>query len=122
MSEASGSHQHRYQERCEGGSRIDVIRRPPANRHVLPNRLHKADLAEKRNENRDTATRGHGALRLAQDQPLIRQQGGDLARDWFVRRVCFHFPVVSNPWPQSHAELRFSGLLFIPSTAALESR
>src|SRR5437899_4550201 len=57
MSEASGSHQHRYQERCEGGSRIDVIRRPPANRHVLPNRLHKADLAEKRNENRDTAKR-----------------------------------------------------------------
>jgi len=101
MSEASGSHQ---QECCE-----DVIRRPPANRHVLPNRLHKADLAEKRNENRDTAKRGHGALRLAQDQPLIRQQGGDLARNWFVRRVGFHFAVVSNPWPQFHAELRFSG-------------
>jgi hypothetical protein len=38
---------------------------------VLPKRLHEADLFQKRNENRDPAERGHGALRLAQDQPLI---------------------------------------------------
>src|SRR5260370_21855805 len=78
---------------------------------MLPNRFHKADLAQKGNENRDPSKRGHGALRLAQDQPLIRQQGGDLARNWFVRRVWFHSPVVSNPWPQSYIELRFFGLV-----------
>jgi hypothetical protein len=54
---------------------------------MLPNCLYEADLAQKGNENRDPSKGGHGALRLAQNQPLIRQQGGDLARDWFVRRV-----------------------------------
>jgi hypothetical protein len=83
----SGAHQHRYQESGESESRVDVIWRFPADRHVLANRLHKANLAKKGEENRDPAEGGHGALRLAQDQPLIRQQGSDLARDWFVRRV-----------------------------------
>jgi hypothetical protein len=54
---------------------------------VLPNRFHEADFAQKGNENRDPSKRGHGALRLAQDQSLIREQSIDLARDWFVRRV-----------------------------------
>jgi hypothetical protein len=35
----------------------------------------------------DPAEWGHGVLRLAQYQPLIRQQSADLARNWFVRRV-----------------------------------
>jgi hypothetical protein len=47
---------------------------------MFPNRFRKTDLVEKGNENRDPAERGHGALRLAQDQPLIRQQGSYLAR------------------------------------------
>ena len=64
-----------------------MIRRPPTDRHVLPNRLHEADFVQKENENRDPAKGGHGALRLAQDQPLVRQQGVDLAWDWFVRYV-----------------------------------
>ena len=46
VSEASGSHQHRHQEGREGGSWIDVIRRPPTDRHVLPNRFHQADLVQ----------------------------------------------------------------------------
>jgi hypothetical protein len=54
---------------------------------MLPNRLREPDLSQKQNKNRDPAERGHGALRLTQDQALIRQQSGDLARDWFVRRV-----------------------------------
>jgi hypothetical protein len=54
---------------------------------VLPNCFHEADFAQKGNENRDPSKWGHGALRLAQNQPLIRQQSIDLARDWFVRRV-----------------------------------
>lgn len=74
MSEASGPHQNRYQERRESGSRLDVIRRFPADRHVLPNHFHKADLAQKRNENRDPAELGRGALRVAQYRSLIRQQ------------------------------------------------
>ncbi len=56
-------------------------------RHVLPNRFHEADFVQKGNENRDPAKWGHGALRLAQDQSLIRQQSVDLALDWFVRCV-----------------------------------
>ena len=87
VSETSGSHQHRYQKGREGGSGIDVIRRPPADRHVLPNRFHKTDFVQKGNENRDPAKWGHGTLRLAQDQSLIRQQGVDRTRDWFVRCV-----------------------------------
>jgi hypothetical protein len=87
MSEASGPHQHRHQECREGESRIDLIGRLEADRHVLPNCLHEADSFQERNENRDPAERGHSTLRLAQDQPLIRQQGVDLTRDWFVRRV-----------------------------------
>jgi hypothetical protein len=51
---------------------------------MLPNRLHEADLAQERNENRDPAERGPGTSHLAQDQPLIRQHGGDLARDWSI--------------------------------------
>jgi hypothetical protein len=58
---------------------------------------------------RDPAKRGHGALRLAQNQPLIRPQGGDLARDWFVRRTRFHPLVVSDRWLEDHPEFRFSG-------------
>jgi len=81
MSETPGSYQHRHQKRGEGASGIDVIRRLPADRHLLPHRLHEADLGQKGNENCDTAKRGHSALRLAQDQPLLGQQGVDLARD-----------------------------------------
>jgi hypothetical protein len=55
VSEASGSHQHRYQKGREGGSWINVIRRPPADRHVLPNRFHEADFVQEENENRDPA-------------------------------------------------------------------
>jgi hypothetical protein len=81
VSEASGSYQYRYQEGRECGGWIDVIRRSQTDRHVLPNRFHEADLVQEGNENRDPAKGGHGALRLAQDQSLIRQQGVDLARD-----------------------------------------
>jgi hypothetical protein len=87
VSEAPGSHQNRYQKCREGGRWIDVIRRSQADRHVLPNRVGETDLAQKRNENRDPAKWGHGAFCLAQNQSLIRQQGVDLARDWFVRPV-----------------------------------
>src|SRR3954453_9150588 len=87
VSEASGAHQNRYQEGREGGSWIDVIRRSPMDRHMLPNRFHEADFVQEGKENRHPAKWGHGALRLAQDQSRIRQQGIDLARDCFVRCV-----------------------------------
>jgi hypothetical protein len=51
---------------------------------VLPNRFHEADFVQEGNESRDPAKWSHGTSRLAQGQPLIRQQGVDLARDWFV--------------------------------------
>src|SRR5260370_15498584 len=62
VSEPSSSHQHRYQKRGEGTTGIDVIRRPPADLHVLPNSTHEANLFKKRNENRDPTKPGHGAL------------------------------------------------------------
>ncbi len=67
-----------------------MIRRLPADRHVLPNYFHKADLAQERNGTRDPAELGRGALRLAQYRSLIRQQSADLARTWFVRSVRLH--------------------------------
>ena len=85
VSEAPGPHQHRYQEGCKSGSRIDMIGRTPANRHVLPNRFHQADLVQESYENCNPAEWRYGSLRLAQNQSLILQQGVDLAPDWFVR-------------------------------------
>lgn len=37
----------RHRKRREGGSAIDVIRRTPTDRHILPNRLHEPDLFQK---------------------------------------------------------------------------
>src|SRR5580658_5922163 len=63
---------------------------------MLPDRRYKADLAQKRDEHRDSSERSHGALGFPQDHPLIRQQGVDLARDRFVRSIGFHSLVVSK--------------------------
>jgi len=73
------------QEAGESGTRIDLIRRTPTNWHVLPNRFHKTDFVQERNENRNPAKWRYSTLRLTQDQSLARQQGVDLVRDWFVR-------------------------------------
>jgi hypothetical protein len=85
VSEASGSHQHRDQKRCERTGWINVIRRSPSDRHVLPNRFHKADFVQEGNENRDPSE-GVTASCVS-DQSLVRQQGVDLALEWFVRCV-----------------------------------
>jgi hypothetical protein len=48
---------------------------------VLPKLLGNAPACEGKLQNRNPAQRRHGTLRLAQNQPLIRQQGADLAQD-----------------------------------------
>jgi hypothetical protein len=45
--EASGSHKHSYQKRRESRCRVDLIRRLPADGHVLAKRFGKADLLQK---------------------------------------------------------------------------
>src|SRR5260370_25089657 len=49
VSEPSSSHQHRCQKPGEGTTGIDVIRRPPADRHRLPDSPHESHLFKKGN-------------------------------------------------------------------------
>jgi len=81
MGKASGSCQYGYEKRDKGCGGIDVVRRLQLDRHVLPKLLDKPQLVKESHKNRNPAQRGHGTLRLAQNQPLVRQQGADLARD-----------------------------------------
>jgi len=48
---------------------------------VLPKLLDQPQLVKESYKNRNPAQRGHGTLRLAQNQPLLRKQGADLAPD-----------------------------------------
>ena len=81
MGKASGSCQYGYEKRCESCRGIDVVRRLQLDRHVLPKLLDKPQLVKEGYKNRNPAQRGHGTLRLAQNQTLVRKQGVDLARD-----------------------------------------
>jgi hypothetical protein len=60
---------------------IDVVGRLQLDRHLLPKLLDKPQLVKEGYKNRNPAQRGHGTLRLAQNQTLIGKQGADLARD-----------------------------------------
>ena len=64
---AFGAYQDRRQKRHKGTGGFDLIRGRPADRHVLANPLHQADLVEEGKENRKTSEGRHRALRLAQD-------------------------------------------------------
>jgi hypothetical protein len=48
VSKTFGSYHHGHQKGHKGVRGIDVIRRFPVHRHVLPELLHQADLAQKR--------------------------------------------------------------------------
>jgi len=79
---------------------------------VLSHLLHRTNLLKQQNENGKPAKRGHRTLCLAQHQALVRQPCADLTRDWFVRCVCVHPPVVSDPSLRSEggtSEFRLMG-------------
>jgi len=65
----------------EGRGGIDLDGGFPLNRHVLPKLLDKSQLVKKHYENSNAAKRRHRTTCLAQNHPLIRQQGADFARD-----------------------------------------
>jgi len=60
---------------------MDLVGGLPLDRHVLPKLFDKSHLVKESYKNRSPAQRGHGTLRLAQNQPLIRQKRPELARD-----------------------------------------
>jgi hypothetical protein len=81
VGKASGSRQYGYEKRGEGGRGIDLVGRLPLDRHVLPKLFDKPQLVKEHYKNRNATQRRHGTLRLAQNQPLLREQRADLARD-----------------------------------------
>src|SRR3974390_3031505 len=110
MGKAFGPRQHHHEKRGEGRCGIDVVGRAPMHWHVLPDLLDKTQLVKKSYQDRNPAQRRHGTLRLAQNHPLVGQQCDDLTRDWIVRYLWFHSPVVSNSYERQNTELRNSGL------------
>src|SRR3974390_1420921 len=111
MGKAFGPRQHHHEKRGEGRCGIDVVGRAPLHWHVLPDLLDKTQLVKKSYQDRNPAQRRHGTLRLAQNHPLVGQQCDDLTRDWIVRYLWFHPPVVSNSYERQNTELRNSGLI-----------
>src|SRR5271167_725118 len=112
MRKTFGSRQHGYEKRGEGRGGIDLVGGLPLDRHVLPQLLDKSQLVKESYKHRNPAQRSHGTLRLAQNQPLLRQQGADLARDWIVRCLWFHSPVVSDVYEKTKrgaSEFRLNG-------------
>ena len=75
VSKTSGSRQHGHEKRGEGRGGIDLVGGLPLDRHVLPNLFNQSQLVKEGYKNRSPAQRGHGTLRLAQNQPLVRQSG-----------------------------------------------
>ena len=73
--------QHRHKKCGEGRGGIDLVGGLPLDRHVLPQLLDQPQLVKESYKNRSPAQRGHGTTSLAQNQPLLRQQSADLARD-----------------------------------------
>src|SRR5215831_9386284 len=110
MGKAFAPCQHRHEKSRKGGSGVDLVGGPPADRHVLPNLFHEPDLPQIGDKDRHTAQRRYGTLRLAKNQPLIRQQRLDLARDCIVRCFWFHPSVFSDSYLNWKTELRHSGL------------
>src|SRR5215831_2910617 len=109
MGKAFAPCQHRHEKSRKGGSGVDLVGGPPADRHVRPNLFHEPDLPQIGDKDRHTAQRRYGTLRLAKNQPLIRQQRLDLARDCIVRCFWFHPSVFSDSYLNWKTELRHSG-------------
>src|SRR5215469_6176050 len=110
MGKAFAPCQHRHEKSRKGGSGVDLVGGPPADRHVLPNLFHEPDLPQIGDKDRHTAQRRYGTSGLAESQPLIRQQRLDLARDCIVRCFWFHPSVFSDSYLNWKTELRHSGL------------
>src|SRR5215469_6061430 len=119
MGKAFAPCQHRHEKSRKGGSGVDLVGGPPADRHVLPNLFHEPDLPQIGDKDRHTAQRRYGTSGLAESQPLIRQQRLDLARDCIVRCFWFHPSVFSDSYLNWKTELRHSGLLAL--SVVLES-
>src|SRR3974377_211484 len=110
MGKAFGAPQYRHEKGGEGCRGIDVVGRPPLPRHVLANLLDKPQLVKKSYKNRNPAQGCHGASCLPQNHPLVGQQSMDFTRDWIVRCIWFHPPVVADSYKRQNTELRNSGL------------